>query len=125
VKFLKNNNDKFGIFPNENHIHTSFYYASQSDTIKNTAFFNLNKELNDSKSRTIYIVRKTTEEENIVLQYKQNGLPYHPEDIKWSKEFYNGQVTPFTKVYNDFETKIHSQVIAIETFKSKEMMLEM
>ena len=119
VNFLKNNNDIFGVFPNAKNFGNAFYIASESDTIKNQALSNLWKALDSTKSRSISLVRKTTEEENVVLQYKRNNKEYEPKAINWSTKFYNGEVKPFTKEYDALEKKIHSLVIAKQTFKKK------
>jgi hypothetical protein len=119
VSFLKNNNDIFGIFPNNENVINPFYIASETDTIKNVAISNLNKALSEEKSQTIYLLRKTTEEENAVLKFKRNQRSFEPKKINWSTKFYDGQVTPFTKEYEKMERKMKSIVKAKETFKKK------
>lgn len=125
VNFLKNNNDIFGVFPNAKNFGNVFYIASESDTIKNQALSNLWKALDSTKSRSISLVRKTTEEENVVLHFKRNNIEYEPKGINWSYKFYNGQVKPFTKEYDALEKKIHSLVIAKQTFKKKIEIIKM
>ncbi|MDO8317073.1 MAG: hypothetical protein Q7T12_06075 [Flavobacterium sp.] len=117
--FIENNNDIFQIIPipNKNNSNVFFYIASETDTIKNKALNNLWKLLGKTKSPAIFFVRRTTEEENIVLKYKQNGNEYNPESIDWSKKFYNGKVSPFTKDYETLELKTHCLRKAKETFK--------
>jgi len=119
VLFLKNNNDIFGIFPNKENVINPFYIASETDTIKNVAISNLNKALSKEKSQTIYLLRKTTEEENVVLNFKRNQKNFEPEKINWSTNFYDGQVSPFTKEYAEMERRTKSVVNAKETFKKK------
>jgi hypothetical protein len=125
ISFLKNNNDIFGVFPNDKKIWTAFYVASESDTIKNKALFKLCKELDKTKSRSFYIVRKTTEEENKVLVYKRNNREFEPKSIDWSKKFYNGNTKPFSKEYDEVEKKMNRIVLAKQTYKKVEMKIEM
>lgn len=119
VSFLKNNNDIFGIFPNQENLINPFYIVSETDTIKNKAILDLNKALSKEKSRTFYLLRKTTEEENVVLKFKKSQQNFEPENLNWSTEFYNGQVKPFTKKYEEFEIESKCVVKARETFKKK------
>ena len=125
VSFLKNNNDIFGVFPNQANVSNFFYVVSETDTIKNEALYNLNKALSKEKSRSTYLLRKTTEEENIVLKFKRSQQNFEPKNVKWSSKFYNGQVIPFTKEYEEFEKKINSEVKAKGTFKKKIMIIYM
>jgi hypothetical protein len=115
--FIENNNDIFQIIPNKNNSHVFFYIASETDTIKNKALNNLWKLLGKTKSPAIIFVRRTTEEENIVLKYKRNKNEYNPESIDWSNKFYNGKVSPFTKEYEILEIETHCLRKAKETFK--------
>ena len=124
VSFLENNNDIFGIFP-DNSVQPIIYLASQTDTVKNIALTQLWKKLKDSKSRTFFSVRRTTEEENIVLSYKKKNKEFLPEKVKWSSNFYNGKVKPFTKDYKEIEETNQLIRKAKETFKKKEMTIEM
>lgn len=57
--------------------------ASQKDTINNLVFFDF---LNKNNIGT-YVIRRTTQEEDTVLQYKNNDkyLYYYPDSIKWDK----------------------------------------
>jgi hypothetical protein len=119
VSFLKNNNDIFAIFPNKEMNSNFFYIVSETDTIKNTALFDLERALNETKARSIYLMRKTTEEENVVLEYKRDGEEFEPEKINWSNHFYNGKVKPFTKEYDAYEKEIKCNVYAKETFTKK------
>ena len=45
-------------------------------------------------------VRKITEEESIVLDYKKRNKPYSPQKIKWSKKFSDIWAVPKKKYFN-------------------------
>ena len=124
VSFLENNNDIFGIFP-DNSVQPIIYLASQTDTIKNIALTQLWEKLKYSKNRTLFSVRRITEEENIVLSYKKKNKEFLPEKVKWSSNFYNGKVKPFTKDYQEIEKTNQLVRKAKETFKKKKMSIEM
>ncbi|MCF6129064.1 hypothetical protein L1S35_05215 [Flavobacterium sp. AS60] len=124
VSFLKDNNSLFGVFPEEN-IRGSFCIASETDTLKSKAFDNLVEELRKTKSEAFYRVRKTTEEENVVLKYKRSKQEFLPEKINWSKKFLNGNVKPFSKDYYEFESKLDVVRKAKETYKKKEKRIYM
>ena len=125
VSFLKNNNDIFAILRNKQGISNFFYIASESDTIKNQALYDLEDALGKERGRSSYFVRKTTEEENVVLKFKRNQHDFIPENIKWSMKFYNGQVSPYTPEYETFKKKINSEVKAKETFMKKIEFIDM
>lgn len=58
--------------------------ASQKDTIKNISFFEFLKKKNIGN----YIIRRTTQEEDTVLRYKNNDgkhIYYYPDSIKWDR----------------------------------------
>jgi len=58
--------------------------ASQQDTIKSTSFFEFLKK----KNIGTYIIRRTTQEEDTVLKYKNSNnkhIYYYPDSIKWDK----------------------------------------
>lgn len=58
--------------------------ASQKDTIENTSFFEFLK----TKNIGTYIIRRTTQEEDTVLKYKNNTnkhIYYYPDSIKWDR----------------------------------------
>ncbi|UPT69347.1 MAG: hypothetical protein M0D53_08915 [Flavobacterium sp. JAD_PAG50586_2] len=118
ITFLKDNNSLFGVFPEEN-IRGSFCIASETDTLKSEAFDNLVEELEKTKSEAFYIVRRTTEEENVVLKYKRNNQDFLPEKINWSKKFLNGNLSPFSKDYYEFESKLEVIRKAKETYEKK------
>lgn len=125
ISFLKENNDLFSIFKNKDRTRNFFYIASETDTIKNQALVDLNKALSKEGDGSTYILRKTTEEENIVLKFKRNQQNFEPKNINWSMKFYNGQVKPFTNEYENFRKKINSEVKAKQTFTKKIELLYM
>ncbi|MUV03906.1 hypothetical protein GN157_09325 [Flavobacterium rakeshii] len=62
------------------------YIGSQKDSFQSAEVNQIFKKLEgDEKNRRI-ICRRTTEEENIVLQYKKSGKPYNPDTIKWNPD---------------------------------------
>ncbi len=62
--------------------------ASQNDTIKNTSILNFANKLE------AYKVRRTTQEEDTILKYKEENKSYYLEDIKWDE---NRIQLPFIK----------------------------
>lgn len=71
---LKKINDKRGLL----------IVASQLDTLKNEGFFNITHFLNDNKI-TLYLIRRTTQEEDVVLEYKESDLFYNSDSVQWNK----------------------------------------
>jgi hypothetical protein len=57
--------------------------ASIKDTIKSEGLTKLFKEFNDRSNKIKWIFRKATQEEDIVLKYKELNRQYYPNDIKW------------------------------------------
>lgn len=58
--------------------------ASQKDTITNTSFFEFLK----TKNIGTYFIRRTTQEEDTVIKYKNNDrehVCYYPDSIKWDR----------------------------------------
>lgn len=55
--------------------------ASQTDTIKDKCFLSFLKNI----KTPIYVVRRTTQEEDTVLHYKKKDLFYDSNSIKWDK----------------------------------------
>lgn len=105
MSFLKENNDIFELIGNnENRSHKFIYLVSDSDTVKNPAYYEFGKLLEKEKWVN-YITRKPTEEESQVLKYKRSGEKYLPEKINWSTNFINGHFKPFTKDYRKVEEK--------------------
>ena len=64
-----------------------FIIASQLDTLKTKAFFDLMHFIHDYKKSQIalYLIRRTTQEEDVVLKYKKNDLDYDADSIQWDK----------------------------------------
>ena len=132
INFIKDNHDIFELDSTKNDSTVRFItVASNQDIIRNEVFYYLkhlvsmyllgpgpNPETFPIKSNTkafhsICVVRKTTEEENIVIHYKKMKLKYNPETIKWSKNFINGGCRPFSKDYDSLEKKIENKQKAI------------
>ena len=62
------------------------FIASQSDTLHSKFFFDLQKSLNYlMRDRDFYLIRKTTQEEDSVLKYKNSNQYYDSNSIKWDK----------------------------------------
>jgi hypothetical protein len=105
IEFVKLNNDIFQLDTNSKSVHI-FYIASNKDTIKNDAFYDLNELITSKeryKSRNHCIVRKTTEEEDFVIFFKRHKKTYKPENIEWQTSFINLNLKPFTPQYNRIE----------------------
>jgi hypothetical protein len=117
IKFIQTNNDIFQLYSNtENRTNRFFYIVSDCDTVKNKAVYEFVKSFKN-EPRINYLIRKSTEEENIVLKFKRNGQKYIPENINWSTKFLNGKLKPFTEEYKNTESRIHSTREAKETYK--------
>jgi hypothetical protein len=119
INFMKANENVFHLFSNEAEMTNKiFYIASDADTIKNQAIYEFDKLFRETK-RQNYVIRRTTEEENIVLKYKRNQQKYNSRNIKWSKQFLNGSLSPHTKDYQNFESKIKRLRTAKNTYESQ------
>jgi hypothetical protein len=83
VDFLKENTS-----PDIKKNYGSFVIASQLDTLKTKEFINLMRFINNTKKSQIrmYLIRKTTQEENIVLRFKKNDSVYFSNQVKWHKD---------------------------------------
>lgn len=119
IEFIKNNQDVFE-FDTINHGNTSFFtIASNKDTIQNAAFYDLKNLITIKKrykrSHVCGLVRKTTEEENVVMYYKRRNIEYHPEKIKWSTNFIEGKYKPFTNEYQSVESTMKHKDKAINS----------
>lgn len=121
INFIKNNNDILELDTAEYSHNRLIYIASNKDTIKNKAYYEL-LDLIKSKSylrkhRNIvcFMIRKTTEEENKVIYYKRKNILYNPEEIKWSANFINGNCRPFTKEYDSIEKRMFYIIKAFKT----------
>jgi len=120
LSFLKLNNDIFKLDTNSAKSSYIVMIASNEDTIRNEAFYELINHITRLKPRENYIhylVRKTTEEENVVINFKRNNRDYFPERIKWTSHFINGKSRPFTKDYDLIERKTAFLRTPKETYK--------
>lgn len=61
---------------------TPLVIASQLDTLKNNTFINYVRDYKKSQI-ALYLVRRTTQEEDVVLRFKKNDSLYNPKSIKW------------------------------------------
>ena len=57
--------------------------ALSVDTIKSEPLSKIKKMFNDTSNHVRWIIRKVTQEEKIVLQYKEKNKNYYPGDIRW------------------------------------------
>lgn len=57
--------------------------ASLRDTFQSVALSKIVLIFRDSTNRIKWLFRKATQEETIVLNYKQSNGEYYPDDIKW------------------------------------------
>ncbi|TDW49773.1 hypothetical protein EV144_102196 [Flavobacterium sp. 270] len=90
VDFIKQN------VSNQDYRHRMLVIGSQNDTIKNKDFKRILNFLNDqSKSGiTIFSVRRSTQQEDTVINYKILNKYYNSDEIKWDK---NRIQFPFVK----------------------------
>ena len=116
LAFLKDNNEIFELTEKQEGRMTFFYIASVEDTIKNPAFYDLEKMVSNER-KTYHMVRKTTEEENFVLDRKREKKPFYPENYKWSTNFITGKYRPFTEEYKLEESHTQKTRKAIEVFR--------
>lgn len=126
LQFIKSNRDIFRLDTNENITSCVFYIASPNDTIKNSAFNELTRFLsktNGKEDRIHFLIRRTTEEENAVLQYKRKNQEYNPLSVNWSSNFIDGKVRPFTDQYFKTEAQLFDCVKAKETFRKNSIIL--
>lgn len=132
IGFIKENWDIFNLDTTKNDTTLRFItIATNKDTIKNTAFYDLQEltsmyrkttkstgsftPINRNKNayQSICVVRKTTEEENAVIYCKRRNLKYQPETIRWTNNFINGKYKPFSKEYKFEEEKLFTKQKAI------------
>ena len=102
VDFLKANNDIFGFDINDRDSAFMAVIATTTDTIKNPVLYQLRDLIKGSKNKT-FLIRKTSEEENVVLYHKRRHIPFHPEQWRWSTHFLDGKHRPFTSSYDSLE----------------------
>ncbi|WP_330443616.1 hypothetical protein [Flavobacterium sp. C4GT6] len=62
------------------------YISSQKDSFQSAEVNQIFKKLEGDKKNRRIICRRTTQQENIVLQYKKSGEPYNPDTIKWNPD---------------------------------------
>lgn len=132
IEFIMENHDIFELDTTRNDTTARVItIASNLDTIKNKAFYDLQKltsmytvgtrlpgslfpiKENANTTKSICIIRKTTEEENAVIYHKRKKIKYTPETIKWSCDFINGKCKPFTKEYDSLENEMGTKQKAI------------
>jgi len=128
MSFVIDNNDIFKIDSNESS-HYCFFtitLASTKDTIKNEAYFEF-IDFIKSKRKAFYgftyVVRHTTEEENMVIQFKKRKLNYDPKKIIWSQRFIDCNSTPFTDKYDSIEKRAGIVHKAIESIRAGSLIL--
>jgi len=83
VDFLKENTSSY-----IKKYHEALIIASQLDTLKTKEFINLMRFINNTKKSGIrtYLLRRTTQEENVVLRFKKNDSVYFFNQVKWHKD---------------------------------------
>jgi hypothetical protein len=57
--------------------------ALSVDTIKSKPLSKIKMMFDDSSNHVKWLIRKVTQEEKIVLQYKEKNENYYPSEIKW------------------------------------------
>ncbi|WP_417356287.1 hypothetical protein [Flavobacterium sp.] len=70
----------------KNEEETYIFIGSQKDSFQSPAVDQLFLNFNPDYRNRFILCRRTTEEENIVLQYKKSGEPYNPDTIKWNPD---------------------------------------
>lgn len=65
------------------------YIGSQKDSFQSAEVNQIFKKLEGNEKNRRIICRRTTQQENIVLEYKKSGKPYNPDTIKWNPELIN------------------------------------
>lgn len=76
VDFIKQN------VTNRNDLKQTLIIASQNDTVKSNLLLSF---LNQNQLKS-FAIRRTTQEEDTVLEYKKNNKFYNSEDIKWDQD---------------------------------------
>lgn len=75
---------KVNVVKNTREKRTHLIVASQLDTLKSEGFFNIMHFLRDNKI-PLYLIRRTTQEEDVVLEYKEGDLFYNSDSVQWNK----------------------------------------
>jgi hypothetical protein len=123
INFLRNNNDILNLdSSNETRNRSFVYIVSNKDTIENKAYYQFIKlirpksELRRKSWPVCYMIRMTTEEENVAIYYKRKGETHLPYDVKWSENFIEGKCRPSTEKYDSIEKKMFYVIKASSTF---------
>lgn len=117
ISFFKNN---LHVLDNANeHRVKHYYFASETDTIKNRALYDFFEYIRHVPRAPHYVVRRTTEEEKMVLKFKKQHRFYAPKLISWSSNFIDGNCKPFTDRYKKVESHIRIIRKAKTTFDSE------
>lgn len=121
ISFIKNNQDIFKLDTLVKKDSACYFtIASNKDTISNIALYDILKLIttkigNSKDNRIAILLRKTTEEENVVVFHKRNNIEYNPRHIKWSYNFIDGKSRPFTKDYELAESTMIYKTRAINS----------
>ncbi|WP_417352678.1 hypothetical protein [Flavobacterium alkalisoli] len=67
----------------KNEEETFIFIGSQKDSFQSPAIDKLFLNFNPDYRDRFILCRRTTEEENIALEYKKSNKPYDPDKIKW------------------------------------------
>jgi hypothetical protein len=119
IDYVKENNEYFRLDTNKSAVRRLYFIASPTDTIRNSAFYELMDLIKDTKTSThsiTCVVRKTTEEENKVLACKRKQETYYPENMQWSELFLDGKTKPFTSKYDSIENKLNFVIRSFDTY---------
>ncbi len=123
INFIINNNDILNLdSSNENRSRSFVYIVSNKDTIENTAYYQFielirpKSELRRKYWPVCYMIRMTTEEENVAIYYKRKGETRLPYDVKWSENFVEGKCQPLTEKYDSIEKRMNFVIKASATF---------
>ena len=124
ISFIELNNDIFQLDTSNSEKMMLFYIASNEDTVKNKAFYDLTTFITKSRNQINiihYFVRKTTEEEDLVIKYKRKNTEFKPETINWTEKFLDGRSSPFSEQYKRMELKAYSLIRAKESIKKNSL----
>jgi hypothetical protein len=119
-EFLLDNTSFFQLDTSQTDSMRVLYMASVDDTIKNPAFYsvlNLVKATRRHHGFVLNFIRRTTEEENNVLDCKRLNKAYVPDNYKWSSIYLDGLTKPNTFRYDSLENKYGFKIRAQQSFK--------